>query len=263
MAETFYTALGVDDDADGEAIRAAFRERVKEHHPDVSDDPGAPQAFKRLTTAREVLVDPDERARYDRLGHETYVERYLGTSAWALSGATDSGDRDPGADHRSSPRSTTGSAQPSESARTAPGPGRHRRRPSDTGERSAWLGDDWERPERARRARRSEPGSGGTASGAATADWQRASDVYQTTSTVPSQTGSRMGGTTTTVLESVGPWVLVHLLFLLTAIGTAVYAYASFAAVGTTSMLGVAVAVLLVGLALTTSALHVVSLLYS
>jgi hypothetical protein len=56
MGETFYTALGVDGDADGDAIRRAYRDLVKECHPDVSDDPTAPERFKRLTTARNVLL---------------------------------------------------------------------------------------------------------------------------------------------------------------------------------------------------------------
>jgi DnaJ-domain-containing protein 1 len=53
MGETFYTALGVDGDADGDGIRRAYRDLVKECHPDVSDDPTAPE---RLTTARNVLL---------------------------------------------------------------------------------------------------------------------------------------------------------------------------------------------------------------
>jgi len=77
MEATFYGVLGVDPDADEETIVRAYRERSKSAHPDVSDDPDAGERFKRLTTAKEVLTDEAERARYDRLGHETYVRRYL------------------------------------------------------------------------------------------------------------------------------------------------------------------------------------------
>jgi len=77
---TLYGALGVEPDADEDAIVRAYRERVKRHHPDVTDSPDAREQFQRLTAAKEVLTDADERARYDRLGHETYARRYLGDS---------------------------------------------------------------------------------------------------------------------------------------------------------------------------------------
>jgi hypothetical protein len=72
---TFYEVLGVDADASTEAIEDAYREQVKEYHPDVSDRPNAREAFQRINRAREVLTDREERARYDRLGHETYLAR--------------------------------------------------------------------------------------------------------------------------------------------------------------------------------------------
>ncbi|MFC6755434.1 MULTISPECIES: J domain-containing protein [Haloarcula] len=73
MTETFYDVLGVAEDATTDEIESAYRERLKETHPDVSDDEDAGQATKRLIEARDVLVDEDERARYDRLGHDAYV----------------------------------------------------------------------------------------------------------------------------------------------------------------------------------------------
>jgi len=73
MTETFYDVLGVSPDAPTDEIQAAYRERLKEVHPDVSDDDDASEATQRLIEARDVLVDEDERARYDRLGHEAYV----------------------------------------------------------------------------------------------------------------------------------------------------------------------------------------------
>lgn len=73
MARSYYDLLGVDPDADAERVRAAYRERVKEVHPDVSDQPDAADRFRRLTAAKETLCDPIERARYDQLGHRRYV----------------------------------------------------------------------------------------------------------------------------------------------------------------------------------------------
>ncbi|WP_336339073.1 J domain-containing protein [Haloarcula brevis] len=73
MSETFYEVLGVSTDASTAAIEAAYRERLKETHPDVSDAADAGEATQRLIRARDVLTDEDKRARYDRLGHDAYV----------------------------------------------------------------------------------------------------------------------------------------------------------------------------------------------
>ena len=73
MTETFYDVLGVDADATTAEIEAAYREQLKQTHPDVSDDEDAGERTQSLIEARDVLTDDDERARYDRLGHESYV----------------------------------------------------------------------------------------------------------------------------------------------------------------------------------------------
>ena len=78
MAEDFYDLLDVPPDADQEAVRAAFREKATEFHPDVNDDTRANEQFKTVQRAREVLTDPEERAAYDRLGHEQYVAQRMG-----------------------------------------------------------------------------------------------------------------------------------------------------------------------------------------
>ena len=73
MIESFYDLLGVPSDADVEEIQRAYRQRIKETHPDLNDDPDASEKTAALVEARDVLTDEDERARYDRLGHEAYV----------------------------------------------------------------------------------------------------------------------------------------------------------------------------------------------
>lgn len=89
MAQTFYDVLDVSEDALQEEIQDAYREKVKEYHPDVSDKENTGEVFKRVVRAEEVLGDPDEREKYDRLGHESYVNRVNGrnvsdseTSPW-------------------------------------------------------------------------------------------------------------------------------------------------------------------------------------
>lgn len=88
MVETFYDRLGVPEDATVEEVKAAYRERIKEAHPDLNDDADAGERTRRLIRAKEVLTDADERSRYDRLGHEQYVKLH------ATGDAT--GDRDAG-----------------------------------------------------------------------------------------------------------------------------------------------------------------------
>ncbi|WP_408958698.1 DnaJ domain-containing protein [Natrinema sp. 74] len=80
MGETYYDVLEVGPDASRDEIESAYRDRVLETHPDHSDAPDAAERFKRVTTAKSVLTDGAERARYDRLGHETYVDLAQGTT---------------------------------------------------------------------------------------------------------------------------------------------------------------------------------------
>lgn len=73
MANDFYDVLDVTADATQDEITAAYREKVKEYHPDQSDRDDASERFQAVVDAEEVLGDEAERERYDRLGHETYV----------------------------------------------------------------------------------------------------------------------------------------------------------------------------------------------
>lgn len=61
---TYYVVLGVPPDESAEGIRAAFRDRAKELHPDRSGPQGG-EAFRELQQAYEVLSDPTRRRRYD------------------------------------------------------------------------------------------------------------------------------------------------------------------------------------------------------
>jgi len=53
--EEAYRRLGLDPDATEDAVREAYRERVKDVHPDTAD--GDEEAFKRVTAAYERLAD--------------------------------------------------------------------------------------------------------------------------------------------------------------------------------------------------------------
>ena len=173
MGETFYMVLGIETDADRETIQRAYREHVKETHPDVSDSPDAAERFKRLTTARDVLVDEHERRRYDRIVHDSYVEQHAGDSAWA--------DADAGTGRR--------------------GTRRERRRSASTGSRSRTVG------------------------GYGTDGWQSASEAYtRTPMDVDAGRGSvpdRLLG----VVRSLGPWLLVDLVLIFSAVATGWFFY--------------------------------------
>lgn len=64
----YYAILGVEKNADAEAIKKAYRKLAHKYHPDVSKEPKAEEKFKEVAEAYETLKDPEKRAAYDRLG---------------------------------------------------------------------------------------------------------------------------------------------------------------------------------------------------
>lgn len=62
-----YRVLGVPIGADEKTIRRRYRQLVRKHHPDVSaDSRKAHERFVRIQRAYELLMDPVERARWER-----------------------------------------------------------------------------------------------------------------------------------------------------------------------------------------------------
>ncbi|MGE6743217.1 J domain-containing protein [Allorhizobium pseudoryzae] len=62
-----YKLLGVPRDADGAAIKTAYRTKAKSSHPDTGGDV---DAFAKLTTSYELLLDPVRRKIYDDTGFD-------------------------------------------------------------------------------------------------------------------------------------------------------------------------------------------------
>lgn len=65
MLETLYEVLGVAADSDIESIKAAYRRRSRETHPDAG---GNAEEFKAVNEAFQVLSDERKRAQYDQYG---------------------------------------------------------------------------------------------------------------------------------------------------------------------------------------------------
>ncbi len=61
----YYDVLGVNRDADEEAIKKAYRRLAMKHHPDRNpDNPKAEELFKEAKEAYEILTDANKRAAY-------------------------------------------------------------------------------------------------------------------------------------------------------------------------------------------------------
>ncbi|MFA4858060.1 MAG: molecular chaperone DnaJ [Candidatus Margulisiibacteriota bacterium] len=68
MSKDYYNILGVAKNASADEIKKAFRRLARQHHPDVSKQPGAEEKFKELNEAYQVLGDDRKRANYDQFG---------------------------------------------------------------------------------------------------------------------------------------------------------------------------------------------------
>lgn len=65
----YYKIMGIAKDTPQNEIKAAYRKRAKQFHPDLHpDDPKAKAKFQALNEAYSVLSDPEKRSKYDRYG---------------------------------------------------------------------------------------------------------------------------------------------------------------------------------------------------
>ena len=76
MSVNYYEILEIDKDADSESIKKAYKKLAKKFHPDLNpnDIESAEEKFKEINEAYHVLIDDNERNKYDLFGSE-YVPR--------------------------------------------------------------------------------------------------------------------------------------------------------------------------------------------
>jgi len=78
-AGDYYEILGIPKNADEKEIKKAYRNLARKYHPDVCKEEGADERFKKINEAYSVLSDPQKRAQYDHLGHDTFTSASKGS----------------------------------------------------------------------------------------------------------------------------------------------------------------------------------------
>ena len=68
--QDYYELLEVGRDASEQEIKAAYRKKAMEYHPDRNSNPQAEGLFKECAEAYEVLSNVEKRSLYDRFGHQ-------------------------------------------------------------------------------------------------------------------------------------------------------------------------------------------------
>ena len=68
----FYNILDVNEKADSDEIKKAYRKLSFQWHPDRNKDPGAEEKFKEINEAYEILGDETKRKEYDSSRRDRY-----------------------------------------------------------------------------------------------------------------------------------------------------------------------------------------------
>ncbi|MCU4717958.1 DnaJ domain-containing protein [Halapricum hydrolyticum] len=232
MGESLYSLLGVGRDADPETIRQAYRDRARDEHPDVSDDPHATRQFKRLIVARDTLLDEDERDRYDRMGHEAYLRQHARAELFGLTAER--------ADRAAEPRGT------GETERTDA---------VNEGTATPGTDDEWWRDRDGPQGRSTGGATAHVTDAGPAAAWARAGEP-----TTPRH-GPAARERVLRFVREAGGWLLFHALLLGSAGATGWVIYRSlppqFAIAGLFAMFGI------LGIAVTATVLHLVSIVYT
>lgn len=79
-SKTHYETLSIERTASADEIKKAYRKLALKFHPDKCPAPNADEAFKKISKAFKVLLDPDDRAFYDRHGESENMPSQRGHS---------------------------------------------------------------------------------------------------------------------------------------------------------------------------------------
>ena len=133
MAQTYYEILGVAENATAAEIEAAFKAKAREVHPDTVPAENAylrkvaAEAFKDLSEAKAVLLDPVSRQKYDAgLVYARGTQQSQTSPAGAASGSGTSSGPSPPSQSSTHSRSSTNSRTSGRSG-TSPWGQRHLR----------------------------------------------------------------------------------------------------------------------------------------
>jgi DnaJ-class molecular chaperone len=63
-----YEILGVSKTDDTQTIEKKFKKLAVKYHPDKNKDPGAVKIYENISLAKDILTDPEKKARYDKYG---------------------------------------------------------------------------------------------------------------------------------------------------------------------------------------------------
>ncbi len=72
-----YKLLNVDRSATDDDIKKSYRKLALKYHPDTNrGDSDSEEKFKEITRAYEILIDPEKRRMYDRIGFSSYNDLF-------------------------------------------------------------------------------------------------------------------------------------------------------------------------------------------
>lgn len=74
LLQDHYSKLGVSPAATADAIKAAYRKKAAQYHPDKNPSPDAATRFREVQEAYEVLSDADRRKAYDGYRQRSLIE---------------------------------------------------------------------------------------------------------------------------------------------------------------------------------------------
>ena len=74
VVQDHYARLGVASSSSIEAIKAAYRKKATQYHPDKNPSPDAAVRFREVQEAYEVLSDPERRKTFDDYRQRSLIE---------------------------------------------------------------------------------------------------------------------------------------------------------------------------------------------